>query len=103
MEWIMLLLAGLFEVTWAVLMKVSNGFSVLLPSIGTVIGYILSAVFLSIALKKLPLGTAYAMWTGFGIIGTTVLGILIFHETISPAKVICIALIVCGIVGLKLI
>lgn len=103
MEWIMLLLAGIFEVTWAVLMKVSNGFSVLLPSIGTVIGYILSAVFLSIALKRLPLGTAYAMWTGFGIIGTTVLGILIFHETISPAKIICIALIVCGIVGLKLV
>lgn len=103
MEWIMLLLAGIFEVTWAVLMKVSNGFSVLLPSIGTVIGYILSAVFLSIALRKLPLGTAYAMWTGFGIIGTTVLGILIFHETISPAKIICIALIVGGIVGLKLV
>lgn len=88
MEWIMLLLAGIFEVKWAVLMKVSNGFSVLLPSIGTVIGYILSAVSLSIALKKLPLGTAYAMWTGFGTIGTTVLGIIIFHETISPAKII---------------
>lgn len=103
MEWIMLLLAGIFEVTWAVLMKISNGFSVLLPSVGTVIGYILSAIFLSIALKKLPLGTAYAMWTGFGIIGTTVLGILLFHEGVSPAKIICIAMIVCGIVGLKLI
>lgn len=103
MEWVMLLLAGIFEVTWAVLMKQSDGFTVLLPSIGTVTGYILSAVFLSMALKKLPLGTAYAMWTGFGIIGTTVLGILIFHEAISPAKIICVALIVAGIVGLKLI
>lgn len=103
MEWIMLLLAGIFEITWATLMKLSNGFSVLLPSIGTVIGYILSAVFLSIALKKLPLGTAYSIWTGFGIIGTTVLGILLFHESASPAKIICIVLIVTGIVGLKLL
>lgn len=103
MEWIMLLLAGIFEITWAVLMKVSNGFTVLLPSIGTIAGYILSAIFLSLALKKLPLGTAYAMWTGFGIIGTTVLGILLFHEGVSPAKFICIGLIVGGIVGLKLI
>lgn len=103
MEWIMLLLAGIFEITWATLMKLSNGFSVLLPSIGTVIGYILSAVFLSIALRKLPLGTAYSIWTGFGIIGTTVLGILLFHESASPAKIICIVLIVTGIVGLKLL
>lgn len=103
MAWVMLLLAGILEVTWAVLMKVSNGFSVLLPSIGMVIGYVLSAVFLTLALKKLPLGTAYAMWTGFGIIGTTVLGILLFQESVSPAKFLCIGLIVCGIVGLKLL
>lgn len=103
MQWIILLLAGIAEVVWATLMKISNGFTVIAPSIGTVIFYILSAVFLSLALKKLPLGTAYAMWTGFGIIGTTVLGVLLFHETISPTKIICIALIVSGIVGLKLI
>lgn len=103
MQWIMLLLAGIFEITWAVLMKMSDGFHVLWPTIGTIVGYILSAIFLSLALKKLPLGTAYAMWTGFGIIGTTVLGVLLFGEAMSVAKIICIALIVGGIVGLKLI
>lgn len=103
MQWLMLFLAGVFEISWAVLMKASNGFHVLLPTVGTIIGYILSAVFLSIALKKLPLGTAYAMWTGFGIIGTSVLGMLIFQEPVSAGKIICIALIVSGIVGLKLL
>lgn len=77
--------------------------TVVLPSIGMGVFYVLSAVFLSLALKKLPLGTAYAMWTGFGIIGTTLLGILLFHENISVAKVVCIALIVAGITGLKVI
>lgn len=102
MQWIMLLLAGIFEVSWAVLMKLSDGFTVPLPTIGTIAGYILSAVFLSAALKRLPLGTAYAMWTGFGIIGTTLLGILLFHESLNPVKIICIILIVAGIIGLKL-
>lgn len=69
MEWIMLLIAGIAEITWAVSMKYTNGFTKLLPSAITVIFYVLSAVFLSSALKKLPLGTAYAMWTGFGILG----------------------------------
>ena len=74
-----------------------------MPSIITIIGYILSAVFLSIALKKLPLGTAYAIWTGFGVVGTTLLGMIIFHEAFSLMKIICIALIVGGIVGLKVL
>ena len=103
MHWLMLLLAGVFEVSWAYSMKLSEGFSKLVPSIVTIVGYILSAVFLSIALKKLPLGTAYAMWTGFGIIGTTLLGIFIFHESLSIPQIICVALIVSGIVGLKLL
>lgn len=103
MEWIMLLLAGVFEVSWAVTMKISDGFSKIVPSIVTVIGYIASAVFLSFALKKLPLGTAYAMWTGFGIIGTSVLGVVLFHEGLSASQLICIVLIVCGIVGLKVL
>ena len=103
MEWIALLLAGVLEVTWAVAMKFSDGFSKVLPSIITAIGYISSAVFLSMALKKLPLGTAYAMWTGFGIIGTTLLGIALFHETLTLAQVICVLFIVAGIVGLKLL
>ena len=103
MHWLMLLLAGTFEVLWAYSMKLSEGFSKLLPSIVTIVGYILSAVFLSIALKKLPLGTAYAMWTGFGIVGTTLLGIFMFHESISLPQMICVVLIVSGIVGLKVL
>ncbi len=103
MQWIMLILAGVFEVTWAVSMKYSNGFTVVLPTVVTVIGYILSAVFLSIALKKLPLGTAYAMWTGFGIVGTSVLGIFLFQEKLSVPQAICVLLIVVGIIGLKVL
>ncbi|MCH4153828.1 MAG: multidrug efflux SMR transporter [Saccharofermentans sp.] len=102
MQWIMLLLAGISEITWAYFMKLSNGFTKVVPSITTLIFYVLSAVFLSLALKKLPLGTAYAMWTGFGIVGTSVLGILIYKETLNAAQIICIVLIVCGIVGLKI-
>lgn len=103
MQWIMLILTGVFEVTWACAMKYSNGFTVLLPSVITVVGYIASAVFLALALKHLPLGTAYAMWTGFGIIGTSVLGIFLFNEKLSVPQIICVALIVIGIVGLKLL
>ena len=102
MQWIMLLLAGISEITWAYFMKLSNGFTKVVPSITTLVFYVLSAVFLSLALKKLPLGTAYAMWTGFGIVGTSVLGILIYKETLNAAQIICIVLIVCGIVGLKI-
>lgn len=103
MQWLMLILAGIFEVTWACFMKYSNGFTVLVPTIVTVVGYIASAVFLSLALKDLPLGTAYAMWTGFGIVGTSVLGFFLFQEKISIPKLICIVLIVIGIAGLKLL
>lgn len=102
MKWIMLLIAGVTEVTWAVAMKAADGFTKTVPSVITVVGYILSAVFLSMALKELPLGTAYAMWTGFGIVGTAMLGVLLFHETMSITQVICVLLIVTGIVGLKL-
>lgn len=103
MQWIMLIFAGVFEVTWACAMKYSNGFTVLLPSVITVAGYLASAVFLALALKQLPLGTAYAMWTGFGIVGTSVLGILLFQEKLSVPQVLCIVMIVIGIVGLKLL
>ncbi|MGI6211580.1 MAG: DMT family transporter [Anaerovoracaceae bacterium] len=102
MKWFYLLLAGVSEVTWAVSMKYSEGFSRLVPSLVTIAGYIISAVFLSLALKKLPLGTAYAMWTGFGIIGTSILGIFLFKETLNVCQVICVLLIAGGIVGLKL-
>ncbi|MBQ1675146.1 MAG: multidrug efflux SMR transporter [Oscillospiraceae bacterium] len=103
MEWIALLLAGIFEVTWAVAMKYAEGFTRLIPSIITVAGYIASAVFLAMALKKLPLGTAYAMWTGFGIVGTTLLGVLLFRETLTLPQAGCVMLIAAGIVGLKLL
>ncbi len=103
MKWINLILAGIFEITWAVAMNFSEGFSKIVPSIITAVGYIASALFLSMALKELPLGTAYAMWTGAGIIGTTVLGVLLFHEQLTFPQVICLILIVTGIVGLKLL
>ena len=103
MQWILLILAGIFEIGWALAMKYSNGFSVLIPTVITIAGYILSAVFLSMALKHLPLGTAYAMWTGMGIVGTSVLGIFLFQEKLSLPQVICIILIVAGIIGLKLL
>ena len=103
MQWLFLFLAGVFEITWACSMKYSNGFTVIIPTIITILGYIASAVFLSLALKHLPLGTAYAMWTGFGIIGTSVLGILLFQEKLSVAQILCVCLIVIGIVGLKLL
>ncbi len=99
----MLSLAGLFEVTWACAMKYSEGFTRLIPSGITAVGYIASAVFLAFALKELPLGTAYAMWTGFGIIGTSILGVFLFHENLSLPQVICILLIAGGIIGLKLL
>lgn len=103
MEWIYLLIAAVLEVTWAVFMKMSEGFTRLLPSIITGIGYIASAVFLALAMRKLPLGTAYAMWTGFGIMGTTILGALLFKESISLPQAGCIIMIAAGIAGLKLL
>jgi quaternary ammonium compound-resistance protein SugE len=103
MEWIMLLIAAVLEVTWAVFMKMSEGFTKMLPSVITAVGYIASAVFLALAMRKLPLGTAYAMWTGFGILGTTILGVLLFKESMSLAQAGCVLMIAGGIIGLKLL
>ena len=102
MKWLMLLIAGIFEIAWAIAMKYSNGFSVLIPSIITVVTYILSTVFLAYALKYLPLGMAYAMWVAFGIIGTAILAILLFNEKLSILQIISLVLIIIGVVGLKL-
>ena len=102
MKWLILLLAGIFEIVWAVAMKYSNGFSVLIPSVITAIAYILSAVFLALALKYLPLGMAYIMWVAFGIIGTTILGVLLFSEKLTVLQIISIMLIIIGVIGLKL-
>ena len=102
MKWLMLLLAGIFEIVWAVTMKYSNGFSVIIPSIITAVTYILSAVFLALALKNLPLGMAYVMWVGFGIVGTTILGVLLFSEKLTVLQILSIIMIMLGIIGLKL-
>ena len=103
MEWFTLAVAGVFEVVWACAMKYSEGFSKIVPSVITVIGFFLSAFFLSLAVKKLPLGTAYAIWTGFGTVGTCVLGVYLFQEHFSIPKAVCILLILSGIAGLKLL
>ncbi|MBQ7692974.1 MAG: multidrug efflux SMR transporter [Oscillospiraceae bacterium] len=103
MKWVMLVLAGLLKVAWACAMKFSGGFTQPVPSIFTAVGYLASALFLSLALKELPLGTAYAMWTGFGIVGTSLLGIVLFHERLTLPQGICVLLIVGGIAGLKLL
>ena len=94
MKWIYLLIAGLLEITWAITMKMSKGFTILIPSIITGVGYLASAVFLSIALKGLPLGTAYAIWTGMGIVGTTILGVILyiqFQRRQKPVRITYIA------------
>ncbi len=102
MKWLMLLLAGVFEIVWAIAMKYSNGFSVPLPSVITAVTYILSAIFLALALKDLPLGVAYIMWVGFGIVGTAVLGALLFQERLTVMQIVCIVVIMLGVAGLKM-
>ena len=102
MSWIYLLIAGLFEITWAIGLKFSQGFTHIIPSAVTVTGMILSFYFLSLSLKTLPLGTSYAIWTGIGTIGTAIAGIMIFKEQISLIQIACIVLIITGIIGLKL-
>ena len=103
MEWVFLFIAGLFEAAWAIGLKYTEGFTRLYPSIFTVACMILSFYFLSRALKTLPIGTGYAVWTGIGIIGTTVLGILLFNESMDFGRLVCIILIFSGVIGLKLI
>lgn len=103
MKWFLLVIAGLFEVCWAIGLKYSQGFTKLVPSVFTIIGMIASFYFLSLALKSLPLGTAYAIWTGIGTIGTVVFGIILFKEPIDIIRLVCIGFIVVGIVGLKLV
>jgi quaternary ammonium compound-resistance protein SugE len=102
MAWIVLLLAGLFEVGWAVGLKYTDGFSRLWPTLGTVGAMIVSLGLLGLALKSLPLGTAYAVWTGVGTVGTAVLGILLFGESTDAIRLGGIAMIVGGIAALKL-
>ena len=100
--WGVLFFAGLCEIGWAVGLKYTEGFSRLWPSVGTVAAMVASVVLLGLALKALPLGTAYAVWTGIGAVGVAVLGILLFGDSASPARLLCIGLIVAGVIGLKL-
>ncbi len=102
MNWIYLVIAGILEVGWAVGLKYTDGWSKLYPSIITVIGMITSFYFLSLALKTLPIGTAYAIWTGIGAVGTAILGMVLFDEPRDVLRILCVLLIVAGIGGLKL-
>lgn len=101
--WMILLLAGLCEVGWAVGLKYTDGFTRLGPSAGTLAAMVASVVLLGWSLKALPLGTAYAVWTGIGAVGTAVLGIVLFSESREMARLVCIGLIVAGILGLKIL
>jgi quaternary ammonium compound-resistance protein SugE len=103
MAWMYLTVAGLFEIAWAIGLKYTDGFTRLLPSLWTVASMILSIVLLGLALRTLPVGTAYAVWTGIGAIGTAALGIYLFGEPATVARLLCIGLILAGIVGLKLV
>jgi quaternary ammonium compound-resistance protein SugE len=103
MAWVVLFVAGLFEIGWAVGLKYTEGFTRLWPTIGTVISVVLSMGLLGVALRTLPVGTGYAVWTGIGTVGTAVLGIILFREPATAGRLFCIALIVAGIVGLKIV
>ena len=102
MAWTLLFLAGLFEVAWAIGLKYTDGFSKLVPSTLTIAAMVASVVLLGLAMKQLPVGTAYAVWTGIGTIGTVILGIFLLGESAAPLRIACLALIVLGIAGLKL-
>ncbi len=103
MAWIILFLAGLFEIGWAVGLKYTDGFTKLWPSVGTLASMGVSVALLALALRTLPLGTGYAVWTGIGTIGTVIFGIIVFQEPANALRLAFIAMIVGGIVGLKLI
>ena len=102
MAWINLAIAGILEVFWAISLKYTDGFSKLWPNLFTVLGMLASFYFLAQALKVIPVGTGYAVWTGIGAAGTAILGIILFGESAAPARLACITVIVAGIIGLKL-
>ncbi len=102
MAWLVLVIAGLLEVGWAVGLKYTEGFTRLWPSVGTVAAMGLSIGLLGLAMRALPVGTAYAVWTGIGAVGTVILGIVLLGEPVTAARLACLGLILAGIVGLKL-
>lgn len=102
MAWFILVIAGLFEVGWAIGLKYTEGFTQFWPTAGTVTAMVVSIGLLGMAMRTLPVGTAYAVWTGIGTVGTVVLGIVLFSEPATVARLACVGLILAGIVGLKL-
>lgn len=102
MAWIYLLIAGALEVTWAVALKYAAGFTRLWPSVVSIGGMVLSVLFLSLALRTIPLGTGYAIWTGIGAVGTAIYGMAFLGESATTLRLLCLLLIVSGMVGLKL-
>ena len=102
MAWLMLLVAGLFEVAWAIGLKYTEGFTRLWPSVGTLAAMGLSVLLLGMAMKTLPVGTSYAVWVGVGAVGTAILGIVLLGEPANTGRLVSLGLIVAGIVGLKL-
>ena len=102
MNWIILIVAGLFEVGWAIGLKYTDGFTRLWPTVSTIMAMIISLGLLGIAMKGLPVGTAYSIWVGVGAVGTVILGIILLGESVSVARMISVTLIVAGIIGLKL-
>lgn len=101
--WILLVIAGLLEIAWAVGLKYADGFTRPVPSLVTIAAMIASMALLGLAARTLPIGTAYAVWTGIGTVGAAVLGMMLFGESAAPARLLCLGLIVAGIVGLKLL
>ena len=102
MNWLILVVAGLFEIGWAIGLKYTEGFTRLWPTVGTTLSMIISVGLLGIAMKSLPVGTAYAVWVGVGAVGTALLGIVLFDEPVNMARLVSLALILAGIIGLKL-
>ncbi len=102
MAWTLIVVAGFFEIVWATLLKFTDGFTRLWPSIGTVLAMCISMVCMSFALRTIPMGTAYVVWTGIGAVGTVILGIMLFDEPRNVVRLVCIAIIILGIAGLKL-
>ena len=102
MAWVYLAIAGVFEIVWAIALKYADGFTKLWPSAVAIVGMILSVILLELSLRDLPVGTAYAVWTGIGTVGAAVLGMILFQEPATAVRLGCIGLIVCGIAGLKL-
>jgi quaternary ammonium compound-resistance protein SugE len=102
MPWLILVLAGLFEIGWAIGLKYTDGFTRVLPTVGTVAAMIISLGLLGLAMKSLPVGTSYAVWVGVGAVGTAILGIVLLGEPATTGRIVSLGLIVAGIIGLKL-